>query len=107
MPSSACAIPIRSEEHTSELQSHDNLVCRLLLDNTPFSHPFIAACQHRFNTRLGPACRVASRHHVVNQLTGTEGRVAHPDMLHLLWFFFNDAPTPEISNFPLHDALPI
>src|SRR3954467_10843312 len=23
---------IRSEEHTSELQSHDNLVCRLLLD---------------------------------------------------------------------------
>src|SRR3954463_1571186 len=26
-----CALPIRSEEHTSELQSHDNLVCRLLL----------------------------------------------------------------------------
>src|SRR3954466_8068826 len=25
------AIPIRSEEHTSELQSHDNLVCPLLL----------------------------------------------------------------------------
>src|SRR3954463_2589920 len=23
----------RSEEHTSELQSHDNLVCRLLLEN--------------------------------------------------------------------------
>src|SRR3954462_13770206 len=32
MPSSACALPIRSEEHTSELQSHDNLVCRLLLE---------------------------------------------------------------------------
>src|SRR3954464_8266961 len=29
MPS---ALPIRSEEHTSELQSHDNLVCRLLLE---------------------------------------------------------------------------
>src|SRR3954462_15204637 len=25
---------VRSEEHTSELQSHDNLVCRLLLDET-------------------------------------------------------------------------
>src|SRR3954463_9256725 len=25
---------IRSEEHTSELQSHDNLVCRLLLGKT-------------------------------------------------------------------------
>src|SRR3954462_11292607 len=33
MPSSAvqkCAL--RSEEHTSELQSHDNLVCRLLFE---------------------------------------------------------------------------
>src|SRR5260370_28268498 len=28
-----CAsVPVRSEEHTSELQSHLNLVCRLLLD---------------------------------------------------------------------------
>src|SRR3954462_15305686 len=27
-----CALPIRSEEHTSELQSHDNLVCRRLLE---------------------------------------------------------------------------
>src|SRR5690242_21285349 len=26
------AIPVRSEEHTSELQSHVNLVCRLLLE---------------------------------------------------------------------------
>src|ERR1039458_9614512 len=32
MPSSACEIPIRSEEHTSELQSLRHLVCRLLLD---------------------------------------------------------------------------
>src|SRR5207302_2400099 len=26
------ALPIRSEEHTSELQSRENLVCRLLLE---------------------------------------------------------------------------
>src|SRR5260370_22290906 len=26
------ALPLRSEEHTSELQSHLNLVCRLLLE---------------------------------------------------------------------------
>src|SRR3954463_5142679 len=32
MPSSACkTCALRSEEHTSELPSHDNLVCRLLL----------------------------------------------------------------------------
>src|SRR3954464_16105308 len=28
----------RSEEHTSELQSHDNLVCRLLLEKKKTSH---------------------------------------------------------------------
>src|SRR3954464_4158043 len=33
MPSSGCKkSALRSEEHTSELQSHDNLVCRLLLE---------------------------------------------------------------------------
>src|SRR3954467_2040307 len=41
MPSSAvktCAL--RSEEHTSELQSHDNIVCRLLLEEKkPLSFP--------------------------------------------------------------------
>src|SRR3954462_1365368 len=35
MPSSGCQTCARSEEHTSELQSHDNLVCRLLLEKKP------------------------------------------------------------------------
>src|SRR5438477_8283078 len=30
--SECCRWPVRSEEHTSELQSHVNLVCRLLLE---------------------------------------------------------------------------
>src|SRR5260370_8639972 len=42
----AFASPLRSEEHTSELQSHLNLVCRLLLEkkttnpasSTPITH---------------------------------------------------------------------
>src|ERR1022692_5138268 len=36
-----CALPIRSEEHTSELQSPCNLVCRLLLEtkNPPSQLP--------------------------------------------------------------------
>src|SRR3712207_7160137 len=37
-------VPERSEEHTSELQSRQYLVCRLLLEkknNPPFSHPFL------------------------------------------------------------------
>src|SRR5215475_15530574 len=31
-PTTAVAMPFRSEEHTSELQSRENLVCRLLLE---------------------------------------------------------------------------
>src|SRR3954463_551948 len=37
MPSSGVQTCARSEEHTSELQSHDNLVCRLLLEKKKFS----------------------------------------------------------------------
>src|SRR3989339_1743115 len=43
MPSSGvqtCAL--RSEEHTSELQSLTNLVCRLLLEKTSRSHTHLA-----------------------------------------------------------------
>src|SRR3954467_10855990 len=39
MPSSACQTCARSEEHTSELQSHDNLVCRLLLEKKRVRRP--------------------------------------------------------------------
>src|SRR2546427_12480990 len=35
---SACAGLIRSEEHTSELQSQSNLVCRLLLEKKKKNH---------------------------------------------------------------------
>src|SRR3954465_9709002 len=36
---------IRSEEHTSELQSHDNLVCRLLLEKKNLHPPLLCvAC---------------------------------------------------------------
>src|SRR5207253_9492716 len=32
LSASACGVPLRSEEHTSELQSRGHLVCRLLLE---------------------------------------------------------------------------
>ena len=32
---------VRSEEHTSELQSRENLVCRLLLEKTSSVNKFI------------------------------------------------------------------
>src|SRR3712207_7499831 len=36
---------LRSEEHTSELQSRQYLVCRLLLENTPIYHMPSSACK--------------------------------------------------------------
>src|SRR5690242_5226756 len=48
----------RSEEHTSELQSHVNLVCRLLLEKKKTRHdpchssPFLCG-----NCRISPLCR--------------------------------------------------
>src|SRR5207302_4774808 len=58
----------RSEEHTSELQSRENLVCRLLLEKKKKSKPTQPAgnlgyspgqvphTDHRCSTRTSPAC---------------------------------------------------
>src|SRR5438034_1651582 len=35
-------VATRSEEHTSELQSHSDLVCRLLLEKKTYAVPFLA-----------------------------------------------------------------
>src|SRR3712207_8319067 len=41
------APPPRSEEHTSELQSRQYLVCRLLLEKKQYNHPYHNARQPR------------------------------------------------------------
>src|SRR5256885_1347040 len=80
---------LRSEEHTSELQSPCNVVCRLLLvqQTPPDGSDWLKwlpdedkreACTHRL-ANLVPLDR----------------------------FFFNDTATTEIYTLSLHDALPI
>src|SRR3954466_1800442 len=51
-----CALPIRSEEHTSELQPHDNLVCRLLLEKNlkPVPLVCVVAVAERRTVRAMP-----------------------------------------------------
>src|SRR2546430_13733149 len=51
---------VRSEEHTSELQSQSNLVCRLLLEKKKNSHALPAMYIHRdqVNSVLLPDDRV-------------------------------------------------
>src|ERR1039457_5827396 len=53
-----CALPIRSEEHTSELQSPCNLVCRLLLEKnksrkSPLKGSFHGTCLEWWVSPLG------------------------------------------------------
>src|ERR1039457_4802743 len=100
-------LPIRSEEHTSELQSPCNLVCRLLLEKKKrprrtARHPRPAGCEHthRRTHRHTPKRSRLSVH------VDCVGRVVRPSFL-CVYFFFNDAATTEIYPLPLHDALPI
>src|SRR2546430_10684031 len=56
---------MRSEEHTSELQSQSNLVCRRLLEKkiTVFDRAFVAAhCHIMLSVTSGCMCRVVPSH---------------------------------------------
>src|SRR6266540_3571650 len=80
----------RSEEHTSELQSHHDLVCRLLLEKK--------------NTPSRPASRrSASATTRVAASFSSWGPASSGSSI----FFFNDTATTEIYTLSLHDALPI
>src|ERR1035437_8554795 len=82
---------LRSEEHTSELQSRQYLVCRLLLEKTRSVNAGKAA----------PSANAASR--APARIRSLAGPTARQPVI----FFFNDTATTEIYTLSLHDALPI
>src|SRR5260364_58601 len=95
----------RSEEHTSELQSPDHLVCRLLLEKKKTKRPAVvmASETQRASSKLSESSRVKARAfriavHASSKLTLFFAR---------FFFFFNDTATTEIYTLSLHDALPI
>src|SRR6266480_3655576 len=88
-PSRRRAAAARSEEHTSELQSHVNLVCRLLLE------------KKKANSNTNPCgANESDRKSLVREI----GLIP---AVFLTFFFFNDTATPELYTLSLHDALPI
>src|SRR5215218_2790603 len=97
----------RSEEHTSELQSHSELVCRLLLEKKKrcwttrrWSKTTQAGCRWYRSTASHTRSSWAER--------SDFARPASPQTpLIFPFFFFNDNATTEIYTLPLHDALPI
>src|SRR3954463_1857792 len=97
---------IRSEEHTSELQSHDNLVCRLLLEKKE-QREEVHGWRHRTHhpRREGRAQPAPLRASAAPGTGCAPALDASPDAP-AVFFFFKDRATPEISPFPLPAALP-
>src|SRR6185295_14776153 len=90
----------RSEEHTSELQSRQYLVCRLLLEKKKNSSvaPMLRSSDQ--GSLGGPRPALARRS---ARTTANSPSLAQ----HRRIFFFNDTATTEIYTLSLHDALPI
>src|SRR5260363_135786 len=95
----------RSEEHTSELQSPDHLVCRLLLEKKKIA-ALIAdrTIKNKINQkeflyrllRRDFFFRFCAHNHACGYICFI-----------LFFFFFNDTAPTEIYTLSLHDALPI
>src|SRR6266571_3312234 len=97
----------RSEEHTSELQSHVNLVCRLLLETKNQFWRMLRRVLIKLLT-----CGFTKHSLFPTDLRGPAlytSFVMHrrASIIPYLFFFFNDTATTEIYTLSLHDALPI
>src|SRR3954449_8239635 len=113
MPSSAgqtCAL--RSEEHTSELQSHSHLVCRLLLRKK--------RCSDRKSTRLNSSHNLISYAVFCLKQNDKLQDMRYPEIarrrrdigmvfqrFNLFLFFFNNAATAETSVLSQSEAMPV
>src|ERR1022692_691761 len=98
---------LRSEEHTSELQSPCNLVCRLLLEkkkkNQRIKYDDIRAVKQRLGKRRCSSTCVAP----LRAPTCLSPTLFPLVSFFFFFFFFNDTATTEIYTLSLHDALPI
>src|SRR4051795_1286420 len=98
---------VRSEEHTSELQSHSHLVCRLLLEKKKQEQKTTSTTH--VSTIVSLTMLVAhlyTRHHRLSACIYTRHTLMDTTPL-LMFFFLNDRATTEINTLPLHDPLPI
>src|SRR3982750_2340879 len=97
----------RSEEHTSELQSRSDLVCRLLLEKKKKEGRENRVWLGEGRTRVAGGARGGA--HRRRWCATRDGRGAETARRPLwgLVFFFNDTATTEIYTLSLHDALPI
>src|SRR3954462_871502 len=97
----------RSEEHTSELQSHHKLVCRLLLEKKNHKIEKIRhSCRRAVLRKSSCGWHTHAPPHTHDTiLPHPSSHATHSSLL--FFFFFNDTATTEIYTLSLHDALPI
>src|SRR3982750_653847 len=102
----ATPIRLRSEEHTSELQSQSNLVCRLLLEKKKDVAQQVRTVGGRSLVVVAGGLRGGwpRRPHLP---AGRRGGRTDDARECGGYFFFNDTATTEIYTLSLHDALPI
>src|ERR1039457_2808395 len=100
-------LPIRSEEHTSELQSPCNLVCRLLLEKKKKKVITVRTAQYSAGSSLLEPALVLLRLPAADMRQGDAHTCAVSRYYICFFFFFNDTATTEIYTLSLHDALPI
>src|SRR5256886_11630675 len=65
--------PARSEEHTSELQSQSNLVCRLLLEKQKLQKSMGLGTRRvsSLRTSFDPTCLISSKRWISRRLTAS------------------------------------
>src|SRR3954465_963556 len=96
----AALAALRSEEHTSELQSHDNLVCRLLLEKKTYPKrdttdaPYTPTNQPHYSTQ-GACVADPTTPAVDVQKLLSRSRGAMP-----AFFFLRERAPPGLSPFP-------
>src|SRR6202171_3013205 len=108
----ACAliespVSLRSEEHTSELQSPEYLVCRLLLEKKRYSSRRRPGHWRADSWRLGLVARRRWGHMPASDQRAGLLQAFSSAPLALDLFFLNDAAPPGTYTLSLHAALPI
>src|SRR5471032_676978 len=98
---------VRSEEHTSELQSHHDLVCRLLLEKKKRRRRRCRPSSELRQRRAAPASSWSSSWSASTKAQVLPFFWASATTCSASFFFFNDTATTEIYTLSLHDALPI
>src|ERR1039457_616677 len=96
-----------SEEHTSELQSPCNLVCRLLLEKKKTTPTRLRMLAIALVPLSAPAADGAAAWMCRCGGLERDSGVGTAASKLVVFFFFNDTGTPEIYTLSLHGALPI